>query len=163
MKLEVQRKGPGYGDVETILNELGRKSLRIGVVGPRARQVHRDRDGGSSGLTTAALAAVHEFGIGVPERSFMRSTVNEKLRAMRAIYGAGMRRVAQGRSTTDEVLERIGERVSAEMRRRLLAGISPPLSERTLNDPDRDPRGLPLVDTEQILEAVGFEIEEGPG
>ncbi|MDF7681192.1 hypothetical protein PT300_11605 [Enterobacteriaceae bacterium ESL0689] len=65
-------KGAGLRALEARIRALGRTKVVIGV--PAASNTGRD-----DGLSTATIAAAHEFGVPghIPERSFLRSTLRE--------------------------------------------------------------------------------------
>lgn len=129
---------------------------RAGITGPNAVASFVDRRTGErTGRNVAELATIHEFGLGphLPERPFMRITFAQQRQNLRM----------KGRLTGQDVLEGNGpEAIRAIVEdfvdsiRDLLMGGNDleTLSRRTLDDPDRDPRGLPLVDTEQIFGAL---------
>ena len=135
------------------------QEVRVGLAGPEAKLDHVGRDGKSAGLTVEELAAIHEYGVGVPERSFIRSTANANHRSISRQYQEGLRAAIRGTGGSADGLHAIGRLLSAEMKRKLEHGRLPPLAASTLADPNRDPRGLPLVDTEQILGAIGWEVK----
>lgn len=102
------------------------------------------------GTHTAAVAQAHEFGLGVPERPFMRQ-------AMPAIVRR-VRRIIAERGLTDvdnATLEAIGQAAAEELRRSAEALTTPPLSRSTVRARQRKGRRVnPLIDTERMGESI---------
>lgn len=161
MKVETERRVALLDAVNKRVAEVAALELRVGMATPQAKLPHIDRDGERSGMTVEELATIHEFGVSVPERSFVRSVLHGSNRKISAQYVKGLQGAIAGRGSADAGLTAVGKTMAEDMRRKLLHGLTPPLAESTLANPERDPRGLPLVDTEQILDAIGFEVRRG--
>lgn len=159
----VSRDGPGDGapTPETLrrrLRDLTGRTWEAGLTGPAATASFIDRKtGGAIGMNVAEVAAAHEFGASsrTPERPFMRATfanILPDLRRFSVLVGSAILTGDGGDGAMLAVAQAHAERVRAGLLENSLGLL--PLSARTLADPDRDPRGIPLVDTEQILGAI---------
>ncbi len=139
----------GYKRVLTNVRKMGRTVVRVGV----NENPHVSRNGKMSGLTNAALGAIHEFGLGrVPARSFIRAWVDENQRGwMRwlkeRLYAALMGREAWA--------DNFGKYAVEGIRARINLGISPPLEEETVR---RKGHATPLIESEQLYNAIEYDV-----
>lgn len=103
------------------------------------------------------LAVIHEFGLGVPERSFLRSTFDRLKDKWGKFSARVMKLVAAGKLPLEDGLALIGERVKADVKRAITsgAGIGPPLAQATI---DRKGSSRPLVDTARLLGSIDYEV-----
>ncbi len=137
-------------------------AVKVGIFGDAAAAKANDSD-----KTVGQIANAHEHGLGVPERSWMRGTVdaNQKdilqglRRAARAVLSPSAPRGAEVK-----LLDQVGQHIAGLMRQRISSGIAPALSERYL------PRKLakypgattPLIASGQMWGAIGAMVEGGP-
>lgn len=115
---------------------------------------------GDSGMTSAEILKIHEFGLGVPERSVIRWVQKAKRRELLAAVRKGVKNAIDKGWGPDQVAKLLGELAVKLMRERILSRIPPPLAESTLTNPKRDKRGIPLLDTEQILNDLGWAVDK---
>jgi hypothetical protein len=64
---------------------------------------------GGSGLTVAQVASYHEFGLGVPRRSFIRDYVDQDAEQIRQRLRKVAKDVGEGRLTLQVSMARFGE------------------------------------------------------
>jgi hypothetical protein len=117
--------------------------------------VHADRDARSDMANNLMLAMVHEFGLGVEERSWLRDTIdaNESVYILFINKLAGQ--VLLGRITQKQAIILLGAKVKADMKNRIVAGISPPNSEITKA---RKGSSTPLIDSSQFINSIDYEV-----
>jgi hypothetical protein len=87
------------------------------------------------GTPVAYVATIQEFGApdqGIQPRAFMRPTIQDKKGEWTADIVGGMRRVAKGQMTADDVLEAVGEAAAADVAKTIAAGDFKALSDITL-------------------------------
>lgn len=117
--------------------------------------IHMDRAARSDAANNLMLAMAHEFGLGVPERSWLRDTID----ANQAVYVAFINKLAGqvllGRITQKQAVMLLGAKVQADMKNRIAAGISPPNTDATIA---RKGSSTPLIDTGQLINAIDFEV-----
>ena len=107
------------------------------------------------GTQVAAVAAAHEFGLGVPERALFRQALPAIARRVREIVAehgvVGL---------TDEVLEATGQAAAEELRRSAERLSSPPLAASTRRARQRKGRRLnPLIDSRKLAASIAHRIE----
>ena len=106
------------------------------------------------GISIGQVAAAHEFGLGVPERPFMRPGVRE---AMNDVIRLLRQRTDAGRLTANRaVAEELGRIVATAIRQRILFVSEPPLAAATRRGRGG---GTPLVDTRRLLGSVDWQSE----
>jgi hypothetical protein len=139
------------------------KSVKVGLPADSGNAKVRDKHGviTDSDERLVVVGAIHEFGIGVPMRSFLREPLSRKRREIAAITKLGATRVANGQGTIESVLQAIGE-----------TGVSIVVASFSYNDwkPLKDPtRGgknpagdaQPLLDTGTLRRSITYEIAGG--
>ena len=110
------------------------------------------------GLSNARLAAIHEFGAGVPERSFIRSTIDEKAEeifARAARLGSAM---LEGKGKVEAALGQLGAFVQAQIRNKVTRGAGlEPLAPSTVAAKGSS---RPLIDTGQLIGALKWAVRK---
>lgn len=146
---------------DALIRKLGLDAqLKIGILGNDASQEKTDPDGEGSPLTVAEVAERHEFGIGVPRRSFIRDWYDENESSNRAIINKIPKQVVKG-SPLRMLLEQVGLVFVGDIKKRIKAGINRPLSEMAIRL--RKDRGntddTPLIDTGQLWSSITHLVE----
>jgi hypothetical protein len=119
--------------------------------------IHEDEGAGDHGddLTIADVGAIHEFGLGVPQRSFVRGYFDENAAAIEQAQDAALARILDGADPETEAA-RLGLQMEGGMKTRILARIAPPLAESTKRK--RGEGAVPLVDTSQLIGAIRSKV-----
>lgn len=123
---------------------------RVGVLGDEADASH-----GQDGITVAAIAEIHELGLGVPRRSWLVDWVDANLGVIKERLRSIERAAVAGRGTTTQGLEQLGARSVGEIQTRMANGIQPPLSSATI---ERKGSTVPLIDTGQLRSSITYEV-----
>lgn len=147
------------------LRALGKARVRVGVLadapkktgtrtGKRGRQIQQ-------AATLAEVAAAHEFGTAtIPQRSFIRATVDLKAGEIGALQEKLAAQVAEGKITPEVAMERLGAAVQGMVQVRIAEGIGPALAPATVARKGSD---KPLVDTGQLRSSVTYQVLQGGG
>lgn len=104
------------------------------------------------GTSVIMVGAVHEFGSparNVPERSFLRSTVQEKRRAYKKLFKKVAKKIVDGKIDTKKGLSLIGLQVESDVKQKIIDIKSPPLKHR---------EGNPLFDKGHLIESIVFQV-----
>jgi hypothetical protein len=144
-------KNPGkYKALREQMRKLSGSYVSIGIFGGRA----------PDGASIAQYAAVHEFGSDtIPERSFIRGNDDERRTDYQKAIESGVYRIIRGTATVGDILWALGARVQADIKRRITAGIDPPLSAAYAAEKAR--RGwspTPLIRFGTLRRAVTFAV-----
>lgn len=148
---KVTIKDNGLGALTKRLKGIGKGyTLTVGIHGPEGEAT----DGGT---TVLEVATINEFGIGVPERSFIRDWAdqgearhNEQLRQVAAV-------VIRGGYTVEVGLGRLGALYQGEIQARISAGIPPPNAPSTIA---KKGSSTPLINTGQLRSSILWRLEK---
>jgi hypothetical protein len=106
----------------------GQTVVRVGVFGDQAAEKHKD-----GGATVGDIANAHEHGLGPPERSWLRSTIDANKSQIDAALRKAAEQVFIRRTiTADTALKQIGLGVVGLCQARVASNIPPALSPRYL-------------------------------
>jgi hypothetical protein len=142
-------KDNGY---DALLERLrqGAARLTVGIHEAEGSVDHGD------GVTVAEIGEFHEFGLGVPRRSFIADWADEG----KAEHDDQLRKMAiaivKGSVPSARVgLERLGNLYVGEVQRRIAGRIDPPLEQATI---DRKGSSVPLIDKGILRSSVTFKV-----
>lgn len=134
-------------------------TVRVGVLDDATKNV--EPGDAPSKLSLLEVAAQHEFGApaaGIPQRSFIRATVDEKRADIGRLQLALAKQVLAGKLTPDQALEQMGAKVAAWCQTRIAEGISPALQPETVR---RKGSSTPLIDTGQLRSSITYRVTGG--
>lgn len=147
------------GDVSVwkkLLSALKRREpyVRVGIL---SSEQH------SEGMTVLEIAIIHEFGApgaGIPQRSFIRGTVELKRDEIDAMIVKLSRRLLTEGSikrgeTPADMLNILGAWLASEIKKYIADGIDPPLKPATI---EAKGSSTPLIDTGRLLNAITWEV-----
>lgn len=145
--VKVTDRDNGYRELQQTVRKWRKKTIRVGVnSAPHA--------GGN--LTNEELGAIHEFGLGhMPERSFLRAWVDQQSKEWMSWLRKG---VLASLLSNRQWASNFGKYAVREVQARIRNGIPPELDEATVKRKlGRNP--TPLINTEQLINAVEYEVE----
>lgn len=161
MAAKVTDTGPV--DLAKRLDAMKRLKVRVGVLadapkkegtrtGKRGRQIQQ-------AATLAEVAAAHEFGTDkIPQRSFIRATVDLRASEIRAMQEKLAGQVLSGAISPETAMERLGIFTQGLIQARIAEGIDPPLKPATIA---RKGSSKQLVDSGQLRSSITYQITEG--
>jgi len=112
----------------------GANSVKVGL--PRGSNQYPD------GTSVIKVGITHEFGSsgsGIPQRSFLRSTMHDKRREYKQVFRQLASGIVDGRMTSEEALNLLGLRVQTDV------------IEKITN--------IKLIDTGHLRQSIVFEVE----
>lgn len=133
-------------------------AVRVGILSDQPKR-QRDGDGAKEPYSLVEVAAVHEFGApaaGIPQRSFLRATVDEKRAEIDRLELALLTQVVEGKIELRQALDLMGAKVAGWIQTRIADGIAPPNAASTSR---RKTSSKPLVDTGQLRSAITWIVE----
>ncbi len=146
-----------HGSEKLIKSLKVRPTVRVGVIGSKASEAKSIQGGGSGVNTVADVARIHEFGIGVPRRSFIADWADEaEPEAKRRLRKAAERLITKG--DLKKELELFGLWAQGAIQMRISSRIGPPLSKARVRQKGSD---VPLIDTGQLRSSVTYEVDLG--
>lgn len=148
----------GYRNALRAVRKMSRaSSVVVGVQGDEAVAAKSVRDDDDSAQTVGEVAAAHELGLGVPERSWLRGWVDENERMIRDDLARVAREAMIGTRSVDDGMELLGLRYVGLIQARIAAGIPPELHLSTVA---RKGSAIPLIDTGQLRSAITAVLSE---
>ncbi len=151
-RVRVKRIDRGW---KKLRRELKRQALVISV-GVQGKEAVTKSGGDEDGLTVADVAAVNELGLGVPERSFLRSTIDsghqKYVSLLKGIGGASV----SGKLPLVRGAKIVGEVVVGDVKRAIADGIPPPNAESTI---EAKGSSTPLIDSSQMRGSITSKVE----
>jgi hypothetical protein len=128
----------GYKRALAALGPLG--GVTLGVQGAKASAPHA-----GSTVSIGELAAIHELGLGVPERSWLRAWIDENQQMLLEDSKAAMQQVILGKLTKERALNVLGLKWVGAIQQRIADGaVTPALTPATVA---RKGSSVPLIDT----------------
>jgi len=154
-----------YDQIRRELAKMRRMSITVGIHADNARR----SDGG---IDNVAIGAIHEFGGGnVPERSFLRSTVDQDPTILDFAQSQASA-VAHGQMTANQAGERIGIVTTDKVKRRIRSSIPPALQPETIERKlEKGAHGggmqslastaaVPLIDSGQLINSIDYQVHQ---
>lgn len=124
----------------------GPDSVKVGL--PKGSNNYPD------GTSIIMIGAVHEFGSpsrGVPERSFLRSTLNDNKLKYKIKFKKLSKSIVSGLITKNKALQILGAQLQSDVIGTISLGISPELKSR---------EGTPLRDTGHLIQSITFQVDD---
>lgn len=145
-KINIKKKADkAIKNIEKISKSMkGATSVKVGL--PKGSNEYPD------GTSVIMVGTVHEFGSpsrGIPQRSYLRSTVVTKRREYKTLFRKLSKRIVKGSMTAKKALSIIGLQVQTDVREKITDIKSPPLKSR---------RGNPLIDTGHLRQSIIFKV-----
>ena len=147
-------KGDASKALKKVFKSFGSLDIRIGI--PSDAAPYPD------GTPVAMVAMVHEFGSpskGIPERSFMRSTIDENQPKYIGMAQRGVKKVIAGKIALTKVANLIGLAVAGDMQQKIVELKTPANAPSTIKAKGSD---NPLVDTGHLGQSVRHEVVVRP-
>lgn len=109
------------------------------------------------GETLLDVAEKHEFGLGVPRRSFIADWADESESENKRTISKIGKLVISGQVELEDALNQLGLKFVGDIQKRIKAGIDPANSEATIA---RKGSSTPLIDTGQLWSAIRHEVRK---
>ena len=147
-KFKIIDRDMGYKHLVKQVKKLSKKPrVEAGLV----REQGEIPKSNSNSLTVAAVALFNEFGLKVPERSFLRSTFDEQnkkwVRNLTNQINAVLYRGADAKT----LLQKLGIFMEKDIKKKIMSGDFVPNAPRTIA---RKKSSKPLIDTSQMLTSI---------
>lgn len=140
----------GYKALMALLGDLEDVEVLVGIRG--------NAGNAEDGTPLAVIAAANEFGTArIPERSFLRSTVDSHQGDYEEELGQGLARAVDGGGVqeVDRTLRRMGVRAVADVQTTMRELDTPPNAPSTI---ERKGTDNPLIDTGQLRQSIDYEV-----
>ncbi len=112
--------------------------------------------GGEAGESLLDIAQANEFGVGVPERSFLRGWVDERGAEVEKAGGKLVSKmVNSSEPSAQRTLDQLGLWSVGQIQKRIAERIPPPNSPYTIRKKGSD---VPLIDTGQLRSSIVHKV-----
>lgn len=150
---------PKFSDKDKGYNALFK---RLGKAANVTLGVHSDRGSDDhEGVTVADIATWAEFGLGQPQRSWLRDWVIEQQgdihKAMRSLGVA----VIKGPLDAPQAIEQLGLLLKAKIQERIANRIDPPNAESTIIK--KGGKSVPLINSGQFRSSIDYKVNRRAG
>jgi len=110
----------------------------------------------SGDITVAGIGYAHEYGTAtLPERSFMRSTIQAKKKEIIALQKKLLKQIVNGKIKMEAGLGLLGEFMSDVISQKIVSITSPPNTPETI---EAKGSSNPLIDTGQLKNSITYEV-----
>ena len=139
--------------IKDIQKSLKNTVIKVGVPKSKGAKIHDESD-----ISIATVAMVNEFGSparGIPERSFVRSTVQAEEKNIKKLFQQETKKVIAVTQTTKNMMGLVGEYTSGQIKKTIVALKTPANADSTVASKGSS---NPLVDTGQLLQSITYEV-----
>lgn len=136
------------------LEELKRRFIGERVVKIGFPQGPTEKDG----TPVAMIAAIHEFGApskGIPERSFLRSSIAQNMAKYMRFNRTNLLAILQMKMTPDKALSLLGEMAAGDAKKMIRHGDFVPLLPATIRAKGSS---KPLIDTTTMVQTLTYTV-----
>lgn len=130
-----------------------RTEVTIGIHAADGKAPHT---GSKFGETVLDIATAHEFGLGVPQRSFLRAWFDENRQQINEAIKRMALSVLKGKRTRKQAIELLAQSFVGQIQKRIAAGIPPPNSPATIAAKGSS---KPLIDTGQLRTSITYAVD----
>jgi len=133
--------------------------VKIGILEGKAEQPKEDsgETQDESKLTLVDVATFHEFGtVNIPERSFLRGTIDANKAQLQSQTAALFRKVSSGEIEALKAIGILGLAIKSMVQKRIRTRIEPALDEKTIK---RKGSSKALIDTGQLINSIQHKVE----
>lgn len=137
----------GWANIKHQINEFQSHTLKVGI--------QRGTESTEDDQPVANYAYKNEFGIGVPQRSFMRSTIDENQANYKALTEKLLSDVLDNQRTAYNAIGTLGEKVRGDISQKIVRLRTPPNSPITIM---RKGSSNPLIDSGQMRQSIQWVV-----
>lgn len=147
--------GGQHGDVASGITKdsAGRHHLNGKFISEKKATELKAKASKASHATVLDVAYWNEFGLGVPQRAFLRTWFEQADAQNRNLMRNAMKLVIRGGKTLDEALELVGLKLAGDLQK-AIAGHSLGLQEDSPETVKRKGSSTPLIDSGQLRQSI---------
>jgi len=135
--------------IKKLFDRLEKGSVDVGILVGEGK--HEDSD-----LSVAEVGFYNEFGTStIPERSFIRSTINGKSKEIKKVAAAQYKLVLNGKTTNEKGLGILGAFTAGLIQQTFTSNDWPDNTQATINAKGSS---RPLVDTGQLRQSISWKV-----
>lgn len=157
-KVHITDRDKGYKALVKTVFEFEKPVITVGIHAAEGQQVYEKGSGQKASVVD--VATFNEFGLGVPERSFVRAWYDNTTEENKAFIVQQLQLVIKGKITKDQALERMGLKFQSAMQQNISDGGNPPFQANAQSTIDRKGSSSPLIDSGQLRSSITFSVKE---
>lgn len=147
--MSVKDTDKGFKKLVKSAKDTGKRIVTVGV--------HADAGQSADGKASIQeIATIHEFGLGVPQRSFIGAWADENEAKNQARIKKLALAVKNGKITEEQALDQFGLLAVGEIQQRIADGIPPENAPSTVA---RKGSSTPLIDTGSLRSSIRHKVE----
>jgi hypothetical protein len=123
----------------------------VGVTEKKGAKPH-----GEGPMTVAQIALMQEYGLGVPERSFLRSWVDENQAMIQEDFRKATAAVLRLKMTFEQAVNILGTKYAAMIQKKIVERIPPKNADSTIASKGSD---VPLIDTGVLRASISYQLQ----
>lgn len=153
MSFKIKDVDHGYKEFQALIGVLrkNRASVVVGITEAEGGKQHSEH------ASMSEIATIHEFGLGVPERSWLRGWFDENKEWIREEIKKATKAVLEGRITEDQALELLGQKFVGSIKERI-SGNAAGFKELSPITIARKGSTVPLVDEGRFIGSISHEV-----
>ena len=132
-----------------------RRNVDVGVLGSKASRPHQ----GDAGISVADVAEWAEFGMGQPQRSWLRAWVDANEDLINERIDNEMEAVLRGHRTADEALKRIGVWLQGECQLNIANFPDNGFAPNAPSTIRQKGSSVPLINSGQLRSSISHRVE----
>ena len=151
----------GYRALMNRVRRLGKPQISVGLHAKEGDVMHKAEPGEhAQPVTVLAVGTWAEFGLGQPERSWLRAWYDGARSAAFADIRKMMALVLAGKIPLDQAMNKLGLRFVGQIQHRIAQGIAPPNAPATIK---RKGSSTPLINTGQFRSSITHAVDGAEG
>jgi hypothetical protein len=148
--MQVKVNSTGGKGIKALLGRLEKGHVNVGILASVGQ--HEDSD-----LTVAQVGFYHEFGtVKTPERSFIRSTIEDKSKEIKKLARQQSKLVLNGKTTLEVGLGKLGAFTAGLIQEKFTSNDWPANTEATIA---LKGSSKPLIDSGQLRQSISYEVK----
>lgn len=158
-KVRIEDRDHGYAALRDRLDHIRASRISVGLHAKEGQEAHRgEAVNAKSPVTVLDIGTWAEFGIGQPERSWLRAWYDATNTKSREEIRTMLKAIVAGRISAEAGLNQLGARFVGEIQARIAQGIPPPNAPSTIA---KKGSSTPLVNTGQFRSSITWSVEFG--
>lgn len=148
--MQIKINSTGGKGIKSLFKRLDKGTVDVGILASEGK--HKDSD-----LSVAHIGFKHEFGVdNMPERSFIRSTINGQSKDIKKVAASEFKKVLNGETTTEKGLGVLGAFTAGLIQEKFTNNDWIPNTAQTQK---RKGSSAPLIDTGQLRQSISYEVK----
>lgn len=150
--MSIKDTDKGYKALIENVFGLAEPEITVGIHKAEGSQAHK-----GSSASIADIASFNEYGLGIPERSFLRAWFDANLAKNKSVLASRLRQVIKGKISKDQALGQLGASFVSGIQARISGHIPPPNADSTIA---RKGSSTPLIDTGTMRASITYEVKK---